>query len=344
MTRVVDAMRVEAQNILRPDVLDPTRLIDQGFAGGMDHHHFMVKPRVLNQVMQGIARGLTGIGDLPDAKVEIAEGHRHRELEVLIIGSGAAGRSASERLQEVDIEHLVIDRADRQSLATLASWPEATPPPPACVLERAGAFAAYPLEGWVVASADETPALRTYRARHILLACGAREPMLMIPNNDRPGVVSALGLLHLLQDNRMELAAEEIVVVGEGEHARAMADQLRARLVAPEEVVDILAGERVKGLRTKTQRLACSFVALAPTPAPAHELAAMLQQPLRFNGEGFAVDRDAQGYCGTFGESEVWAGGDVCGYMGAKAAYSDGRRVASEIIRRIQLKDRTQHG
>ena len=205
-------------------------------------------------------------------------------------------------------------------------------------------FAANPLEGWVVASANESPALRTYRARHILLACGAREPMLMVPNNDRPGVVSALGLLHLLRDNRMELAPDAVVVVGKGEHASAMADQLHARLVAPEEVVDILAGDRVKGLRTKAERIACSFVALAPTPAPAHELAAMLQQSLRFDGEGFAVERDAQGYCGSFCESEVWACGDVCGHMGAKAAYSDGRRVASEIVRRIQLKGRTQHG
>ena len=111
-------LSVEAQNLIRPDGLDPTRLIDQAFAGGMDHHHFMVKPRVLNQLMQGIARGLTGLGDLPDAKVEIATGHRHREVEVLIIGAGSAGRSASARLHGAGIEHVLVDRADRQSLAT----------------------------------------------------------------------------------------------------------------------------------------------------------------------------------------------------------------------------------
>jgi hypothetical protein len=142
----------------------------------------------------------------------------------------------------------------------------------------------------------------------------------------------------------MELPEGAVVVIGDGEHARKLGKELRARVVAPAEVVEIQAGDRVKGVRTQSDLLKCSFAALAPLPAPAHELAGMLNQRVRFDGAGFAVDRDAQGYCGRFGKSEVWASGDVCGYLGPKAAHADGHRVAGEIIRRIQLSERERHG
>ncbi|EDM75524.1 hypothetical protein PPSIR1_13485, partial [Plesiocystis pacifica SIR-1] len=40
---------------------------------------------------------------------------------------------------------------------------------------------------------------------------------------------------------------------------------------------------------------------------------------------------EARGRCGSLGGTELWAAGDVCGWLGPEAAARDGARVAEAI-------------
>ncbi len=325
--------RLGSQNKHRLDAVDPSRLVDHAFSSGIDHHHLMVRPRLLNQAMQSIARELTGFGELPDAEAEAPSGHLHHRLAVLIVGAGPAGRGAAEVLAAAGVEHLVVDRRPRDYLRAPAAWDDPAPPPESLLC--AGMFAAYPGEGIFAAHAETAPALHTFAAAAVILATGSRDPMIPLPNNDRPGVVSARGLLELMAHDALELEPQSTVVVGEGEHGRELAERLHARWVPAEEVADILGDPEVRALRTKTgERIPCRLVALAPLPAPAHELGVMAGAETHFDGHGFALVRDAAGRCGRMGASELWAAGELCGQMSPTEAHRDGRRVAKALLDR----------
>ena len=86
-----EGMLVEPQNRLTAGP-DPTALIDTMMRGDMDHHHFMVRPRVVNQIMQGVARNLAGLGTLPDRPAPDAPArHEVHRPDVLVVGAGPAG-------------------------------------------------------------------------------------------------------------------------------------------------------------------------------------------------------------------------------------------------------------
>ncbi|HLT34655.1 MAG TPA: (2Fe-2S)-binding protein, partial [Enhygromyxa sp.] len=96
VTAVREGMRVSSQNSYKPRRLDPTAVVDTLFPGGIDHHHLLVRPRIANQVMQELARNLTGFGELPSELDERRREHVERELPVLIVGAGPAGRAAAD--------------------------------------------------------------------------------------------------------------------------------------------------------------------------------------------------------------------------------------------------------
>jgi thioredoxin reductase len=140
--------------------------------------------------------------------------------------------------------------------------------------------------------------------------------------------------------------ATPLVVVGEGSFAEACFTSLsraqlrrenapEPRLVAPGEVRGLVGRTHVEGVETRDGRIAARLVALAGPPAPAHELAAMAGAELGWDGHGFPVERDPSGRVqrmkGTHAP-ELWAAGDVCGYMGSEAASRDGARVAANIV------------
>lgn len=360
MQRARAGQQVASQNKQRADALDPTRLVDAAFKQGMDHHHFMVKPRVLNQVMQTVARELTGFGHLPDAEASAPVGHEHRDLDLLIVGAGPAGRAAAARAEAEGITYAIVDRRDAGALASPGLWVAAQRAP--ANVERVGIFAAYrdeaaptqateaeldaphrAVRGVWAGHADEGPALRTYAAKHVLVATGARDSMLPLPNNDRPGVVAARGLLELIERDGLVCKEDSIVVVGDGAYAHALADRLRAVRVDPDDVVRIVGRDRVKGIETKDRKLSCDFVAMAGQPAPSHELAVMAGAQSKFDGAGFAIVRDDLGVCARAGGTTIWAAGDVCGYMGPQPAFEDGRRVAETIMQRLREASHAGH-
>ncbi len=333
-TRVRDGLQVAAQNQWGPAGLDPTPLVDTVFRGGIDHHHLVVRPRIANAIMQRVARTMTGFGELPGAPATTpSASHEHRPA-VLVIGAGSAGRAAASALEGAGIEVLTIDRDDRRSLEVTAGEL------PKGLLAEVGVFAAYRHEGlWAAASAPlgDAMALHLVRPQHVILAVGARDPMMPLANNDLPGVVSARGLVHLLRRSDMRLAAPTIVV-GEGPHAEALAQELEAQRVAPDQVRRITGGDAVDGIELADRKLPCRLVALAPTPVPAHELGAQAGARLRFDGHGFALAADDEGRVELHHEGAeeapwtLWACGDVRGWRGPRAAQDDGERTAAAVL------------
>jgi len=325
LTTVRDGMRVESQNSYGD--LDPTALIDAVFRGGIDHHHMVVYPRVANQMMQGVARNLTGFGELPDAAPTQAGACVRHDPDVLIVGAGPAGTAAAALLGRAGVTVRLFDRRDGIRV-----------------------FAAYPHEGvWAATAAGEpggaAPTLHLVRPKHVVLALGAHAPTIPLPGNDVPGVVAARGLRDLLARTG-RTPAVPIVVIGEGDEAEAHAQALSARLITPADVVRIVGRRRVKAVETKSGRVACRLVALAPTPAPAYELAAQAGAAVRWTGAGFAPVCDADGRAALrhhdhpLGSDErredppwtLWIAGELRGDCTAAEAPASGRRIAAAIL------------
>lgn len=328
LTVAREGMRVLPQNRLITGP-DPTALIDTMMRGDMDHHHFMVRPRVVNQIMQGVARNLTGLGTLPDRLPDRPARHEEHRPDVLVVGAGPAGAAAREVLVAAGREVLWVDRLDAEGLLTHAGRPALHQG----LLDRTGLFGVYPAERLWAAVTDvpgQATVLRSIYPRHVIVATGARDPMLPLANNDRPGVVAARGLLQQLRRSGARLQVPAFLV-GVGPHAAALARALELPQIDPAEVVRI-QGNPVEALRLRDGVHECRLVALAPAPAPAFELARQAGAAVRWDGAGFAVERDHDGRC-VSEPWTVWAAGDACGFLGATAAADDGRRVAESLVR-----------
>jgi len=333
LTPVRHGMRVASQNSYGD--LDPSALIDAVFRGGIDHHHLVVHPRVVNKLMQDVARNLTGFGDLPDAAPARPAWREDHVPEVLVIGAGRSGRAAAAVLTAAGVDHLLLERRDR--LALTADDPS---PLPARLRAGVGVFAAYPHEGlWAAAAlerpddgdaapVDAAPTLHLIRPRHVILALGAHVPTIPLPGNDLPGVLSARGLLHLLARTGRR-CARPIVVIGDGPdaaaHAQALgANSLAAPLVAPADVIRIAGRRHVKAVVTRSGRIPCRLVALSPALAPASELAAQAGAALRWTGSGFAPICDPEGRVQLRAEDHPLAGPPLEGRVHLHAHASTG--------------------
>lgn len=359
VTPVREGMRVSSQNSYKPKRLDPTALVDVLFPGGIDHHHLLVRPRIANQVMQELARNLTGFGELPSELDERSCEHVERELPVLIIGAGSAGRAAAAVLARAGVEHAIVDRHDR---AQLDANCELDLPVPAQLSSSTGVFGVYPgpkLElpdhhddrALVAASAltGALERLHVFRPQHLIFAVGSRDPMLPFANDDLPGIVSARGLIRALRRADARINGR-CLVVGEGPWAAAQRDALDSlrspeapsvELIDPAEIERAVGGERIEALECRSGRLSCALLAVAAPPAPAHELAAQAEVPLRFDGSGFAIVREGDGRCGSLGGTRLWAVGDACGFVGPAAAARDGQRVAEAVLATLHQPERT---
>lgn len=318
LTECAPHRRVGSQNTVQHGP-DPTALADKFFGKGMDHHHFMVKPRMLNEVMKGIARNLAGLGTLPDPSVSSATAHEHHTPDVLVIGCGSAGLAATRALRQAGLEVEVVERFPRLT------------DPPSGVLLSTSVFGVYAPEGVVAAAQPlEVDTLHTFAPQHLLLATGARDTMMVLPNNDLPGVVSARGLVRQLEGTT--LRPGRCVVIGDGDAAEELGRKLGARVVAIGDVQNIEGDDEVEGVRCRTETIECELVALAPAPAPASDLARQDGADVRWDGAGFAVVRDEFGRTGRTTPWTTWACGDVTGYVGTQAAARDAERVATHLI------------
>ncbi|MGA1081438.1 MAG: 2Fe-2S iron-sulfur cluster-binding protein, partial [Candidatus Nanopelagicales bacterium] len=166
-------------------------------------------PATQVELVAGLAaRGLAGIGDLPNVNDDARYDKANRHVEVLIIGAGLAGLQAAKSALKKNQRVMLIDDAptpggfasqsnqviDPELLAVLEA-------PSLVHLQRTTAVGLYD-QGYVVAIERRTDHLaanydpkiariRTWhiRAKEIILATGAFQRYLVFPNNDRPGIM-----------------------------------------------------------------------------------------------------------------------------------------------------------
>jgi len=339
---------VHGQNAFPSAEVDLLGAVDFLFARGMDHHTLMTGSSMLNRLANKVVRQLSGLGKLPDAPVgELPEVQRY-DVDACVIGGGPAGLEAATQLARAGRSTVLVDdqlrpggslRADPRTGRGMAeaSW-RAAAAAGVAVLARSTAIGFYPEDdGGVLAVASPDRLYRVYAQRWIW-ATGGYAVNLPFADNDRPGVIAARAVGRLLVDHGI-LAGERICVV----EVPAMTDDataLSAALAHAGADVSRVALERVVGVRgrgwatavdTEDGKHDCDLVAVAAIPAPASE--GPRQQGCKVvldpRAGGFRVVVDELGRTST---PDVWACGDVTGYLGPAAAAADGARVGANVV------------
>jgi len=293
--KAADGMRCERQNGPLGVENDLFRAADFLFPEGLDHHHLLVRSRLLGRVALEVARRLAGLGELPDAIATPAAGDL-RKVKLAIVGAGPAGLSAA---RAATAGALLIEREARVGGAPLLFGDSIDPDAGrAEVLLQAECVGLYAndtsLPGNALLAVRYRDRLCAVLAERVIVATGGVSQPLPFPGVDRPGVYAARGLLALSARVGVKLA-----VVGETDEAQRCAAALSRRgyeiamvpgvprraLGNPVKAVDTASGERIR----------CDAVAIALLPAPLHELASSVGAQARFDGGGFPVETDADG-------------------------------------------------
>jgi sarcosine oxidase, subunit alpha len=338
---------VFGQNAFPSAEVDLLGAVDFLFARGLDHHTLMTGSSVLNRLANKVVRQLSGLGRLParapDALPEVGE----RSVDACVIGGGPAGLAAATAAARTGLRTLLVDdqlrpggslRTDPRSGRAEAerAWREAETSGVE-VLPRATAIGFFPEDdGGVLAIATPDQLVRVH-ARAWIWATGGYAVNLPFADNDRPGVIAARAVGRLLVEHGI-VAGDRICVI-EAPEVAADTDALAGALAAAGAEVERVAladtlGARgrswVTGVDTTRGRIDCDLVAVAAVPSPASEGA-------RQQGCRVTLDPAAGGFRvvvaddGRTTSPNVWACGDVTGYVGPAHAAADGARVGANV-------------
>ena len=237
-----EGMRCARQNAPLGADADVLRAADFLFPERLDHHHLLVRSRLLGRVALEVARRLAGLGELPDS-VQPSQPGALREEQVVVVGGGPAGISAAIAAAHRGARVLLLERDDRLGGAALlgidpespdSAWLEqqrrALAEAKVEVVLDAEVIGVYPNDA---AAAPRKPALLSVRrpgglvavlADAVVIAAGGVLQPLPFPGVDRPGVYAARGLLGLALHSNVRVGAR-LCVVGEG---RELVDAARA--------------------------------------------------------------------------------------------------------------------
>jgi len=92
--QAAEGMRCVRQNGPLGVENDLFRAADFLFPEGLDHHHLLVRSRLLGRVALEVARRLAGLGELPGEARSAVRGEL-RTVKLAIVGGGPAGLSAA---------------------------------------------------------------------------------------------------------------------------------------------------------------------------------------------------------------------------------------------------------
>jgi sarcosine oxidase, subunit alpha len=337
LTPAADGDRVETQNVLGSRDLDLYEATDLLFPQGFDHHRLLAGAGT-SRLLTSFARRMSGLGQLPEQAMPVREAER-RDVEVLIIGGGAAGLAAAAVL---GVRALLVDDA----LSLGGSLVALEPARAAQLAQRARDAGAQlrhattalllsrePEDGTerITALLEGTERASYVRCKQVLIASGAHDATPSFGNNDLPGIFSARAALRLWRSGIS--IGKRVALVGDGRFSRAFAEarqQVGVFRFEPGQV------ERAKGQHAvtrvlyreadKSRELVVSAVAVDGLGAPAVELLGQLGVRLRFeSARGYLPELSAQGVAAD----GVYAAGSCA--ASALPSADDGARVARAL-------------
>jgi sarcosine oxidase subunit alpha len=328
-----EGLRCERQNAFPDADVDVLRAADWLFPGGMDHHRMMTGSRVGNELFLKLVREMGGSGLLPDAPPDVLPPVADEAVDLCIVGAGPAGLAAARAAARPGLRVVVVDEQDLPGGSLLAepggvergrALAEAARARGAQLWSSATAIAFYPEDPPGVLAVVRPGGLVRVVARRYLYATGAYDQNLPFPGSDHPGVLSARACGRLVFRWGVR-PGRKVIVISDPERpapfARTLMDGL-ARLQIPVVPATFDALPRLDLKR--------DLAAVAALPAPASELPRQHGARVHLDAAkgGFAVEVD-----GTFATSaaQVFAAGDVTGYLGPLAAAAQGAAVGQAI-------------
>jgi sarcosine oxidase subunit alpha len=338
---------IEGQNAFPSAEVDLLGAVDFLFSRGLDHHTLMTGSSVLNKLANKVVRQLSGLGKLPAKAATQLPEVGERSVDVCVIGGGAAGLAAALACASAGRSTLLVDdqlrpggslRADPRTGRAHAddALARATAAGVA-ILARSTAIGFFPEDDGGVLAVSAPEQLVRVKAKAWIWATGGYPVNLPFADNDRPGVIAARAVGRLLIDHGI-LGGDKVCLVEVAEVAPDAAALAEALTAAGADVVRVpladALGARgrswVTAVDTTHGRVDCDLVAVAAIPSPASEGARqqgckVVLDPAR---GGFRVVVDEHGRTST---ANVWACGDVTGYLGPTRAADDGARVGAAV-------------
>ena len=363
-TPVRAGMRIERQNAYPSVKVDVFSSIDWLFPKGMDHHSMFAGVPVAEKVMATVARHLSGLGLLTDAAPPLPRPPERIEVDVAVVGAGAAGLAAAEVLASGGITPLLLEQEDRVGGRVVLDAPEAgaagAPSSPAGVQLRlaTSVLGLYDDElGRVLLAVQRDPEgarVLLVQARDILFAVGGHASMVPFENNDIPGVFSGRAAADLLRRRRL-LIGDAPALLGHGPQLAALERLFRAEGAAPRLMLHTGTGTVPEGTvrgapvrahgRTsvhglsyrdaggRERRVDCDAIVVSLPPTPAFEMLRQAGVKVSYRPElgTFAPEVQPEGRTTVAG---IWAAGDVASPGSAAEAAESGRRAARGILGR----------
>lgn len=295
----VDGMRVETQNVVGSRSTDLLRMADWFFPDGMNHHELLAGVPGLQRVMQSFARRVAGLGRLPDGRAPVRPAPR-RDVDVLVVGAGAAGMGAAlgllakgRRVEVVDDDLQwgggvrALGSEDWRPL--IESFGEAVEGGQLVLRLRTTAAGIYG-DDVLVAGAR---GVEVVQAQTLVLAPGAHDGALAFEGNDLPGVVSARAAAWMLAAG-VAPGRRAVLVAPAGPFGSAVVGQLDGVTVVEGAPSKARGGGRIREVTIvepggREQRYPCDTLVLDVPPAPAYELCAQAGAQLAHEERGYVV-------------------------------------------------------
>ncbi|HVJ94798.1 MAG TPA: 2Fe-2S iron-sulfur cluster-binding protein [Labilithrix sp.] len=320
-----DNMVVVSQNRLGSRDADVLQMTDWFFPEGMNHHELFAGVPGIQNIMQGFARRVAGLGKLP-LEGEPPRKAVRRTADVMIVGAGPSGMAVASRLARAGrtVEVLDDQLSPGGSLLALANED-------AAAFERIRAPFEQCLTAGTIRLRSRTTAGAVYgrdllvlgekgaeviEARALVLACGAHDGVLAFEGNDVPNVMSARAAGALLRAGVLVGSRVAVVVpAGGGPFGESFARAAKRHAevtVLHGDPLSIRGTKRVKGVRVRTtrseQEVDADAVLIDAPRSPAYELCQQAGATLVHEPRGFVVVAEN----GRIADG-IWATGEACG-------------------------------
>ncbi len=310
-TKADSGMVVESEGGVPTTNRDFLSVFDHGFRHEFDYQRRFVRPRFMTPVYQRMVRRLASSRHLPDRRRHFNPLERV-ESDVLIVGHGVSGTSATDRLRSLGITPIIADRHGTD------------------VFTPAIAFGFF--EEGEVGLVTETGGMLV-KAKAVLLATGRLETGIGVTNADLPGVMLPEAVDHLV--SRGVSPGTKAFLIGNNTLKQGVIDNLvkaKCSVVGesgdPRSVLQVNGRKRVRSVSVsrkdgKRENVPCDLVILLGPLVPYVSLAQQAGCELKAAGEFWCVKAGEQG---TTNLPNVFACGSVTGISS-----EDGRRVSGDL-------------